>query len=978
MNFDSILGYELVKQEKLEDIHAEGYLLKHKKSGARVVLIPSEDNNKVFNIAFRTTPTDSTGVAHIIEHTVLCGSKEYPVKDPFVELVKGSFNTFLNAMTYPDKTMYPVASTNDTDFRNLMHVYLDAVFYPNIYKTENIFKQEGWHYELESAEDELKYNGVVYNEMKGVYSSPEEMLEYLITKTLFPDTTYGVESGGDPDVIPSLTYEDYLNFHRRYYHPSNSYIYLYGDVNMEETLNFMDENYLSHFDAIDPNSQIAYQKPFEKPVHVEEVYPISNEDEESKKTYLSLNMVGGNPMDMKESLAMDVLDYALFTMPGAPVKQALIDAGIGDDIFGSYNDGILQPYFSVVAKGAEVSDAERFETILKNALKEQAEKGIDRDSLLAGINSMEFQFREADYSQIPKGLMYGIDLMDTWLYNDDEPFVTVKQLAAYDALRREMESGYFEQLIREKFLENPHSAMIVLKPEKGLQEKKDQKTKEELQKYKDSLSDEEIQVLIDQTKELRAYQEKEDTKEDLACLPTLKREDVRKEVTVMSNLEESVTVDGVKIPVISHEVETNGIGYVDLYWNMKHIPEELLPYAALLKEVLFDTNTKKRSYADLNNEMNIMTGGIHASISTMEDIGNQDGYLTYFNIGAKAVYERLPLAFDIIREVLTETDFDDEKRLYEILAEKESSLQMVMMRAGNSIASLRASAYITSAGAFGDLLGGISYYRFIKDLKANFDTKKEKLIIKLKKVLNMIIRPENLVIGYTRGTEGADAIFAQVPKAVISTTDDKDLLENEILVKPLGILNEGFMTSGQVQFVAQVGDYRSSGIRYSGAMVIYRQIMSYDYLWQNIRVTGGAYGCGASLSRTGQGTMTSYRDPNLSKSLSVYAATPEYLQNFDADEEEMTKYIIGTMSGVDTPLTPSMFGSVSMRCYLSGTTDEMRQKTRNEILGASAEDIRNLSPAVEALLDTKAYCVIGSEQEIKKESHLFGKIEMLI
>ncbi len=979
MNIEAIQNkYSILKKEALSDIHAEGYLLRHKKSGAHVVLLPCQDDNKVFNIAFRTTPTDSTGVAHIIEHTVLCGSKAFPVKDPFVELVKGSLNTFLNAMTYPDKTMYPVASTNDTDFRNLIHVYLDAVFYPNIYQTENIFKQEGWHFELENAEDELTYNGVVYNEMKGVYSSPDEMLDSVTTKVLFPDTTYGVESGGDPDAIPSLTYEDYLHFHKRYYHPSNSYIYLYGDVNMEETLDFIDQKYLSHFDEIDPDSDITYQKPFAQIVRYEQDYPISDEEDESKKTYLSYHVVCGNPMDMKESLALDVLDYALFSMPGAPVKQALIDAGIGNDIFGSYTDGILQPYFSVVAKGAELADAERFVDILKKALTQQAENGVDADSLLAGINSMEFQFREADYSQFPKGLMYGIDIMDTWLYDENEPFIPLCQSKAYEELRQAIGSGYFENLIREKFLANCHGALVILKPKKGLQQEKEAQIKAQLASYKNSLSKEEIQALIDQTKALRDYQEAPESAEDLACLPTLKIEDIRKHVMVLSNVEDAVTVNGVSIPLIRHEVETNGIGYVDLYWDLRHIPENMLPYAALLKEVLFNLDTTKHSYAQLNNRMNMETGGIHAGISSMENAVEPEKYYGFFAIGAKALYNRLPIAFDLIKEVLNDTRFEDEKRLYEILAEKESSMQMIMLRAGNAAASLRASAYISSAGAFGEMLGGISYYRFIKNLKANFEEMKGEIISKLRKVLNMIIRPENLIVSYTTGAEGENAITQEISKVVIFNSEDADLCANEILVQPLGILNEGFMTSGQVQFVAQVGNYRASGAAYSGAMQIYRQIMSYEYLWQNVRVKGGAYGCGASLAKNGMGTMTSYRDPNLAKTLEIYAKTPQYLSSFEADEAEMTKYIIGTMSAVDTPLTPSMYGSVSMRSYISGITPLMRQKTRDEILGANAKDIQKLSKAVDAIIKQKAYCVIGAEQAIRKDEVLFGSIEMLM
>ncbi len=978
MNFEALNTYELIKHEKLSDIHAEGYLLRHKKSGARIALIPCEDNNKVFNIAFRTTPTDSTGVAHIIEHTVLCGSREFPLKDPFVELVKGSLNTFLNAMTYPDKTMYPVGSTNDADFRNLMHVYLDAVFYPNIYKTENIFKQEGWHYELENADDELKYNGVVYNEMKGVYSSPDEMLDSVVSKALYPDTTYGVESGGDPDVIPSLTYEAYLNFHRRYYHPSNSYIYLYGDVDMIDTLQFIDEKYLSHFDAIDPDSAISFQKPFQAPIRCEESYPISDEEEETGKTYLSYNMVCGNPMDMKESLALDVLDYALFSMPGAPVKQALIDAGIGNDVFGSYNDGILQPYFEVVAKGTEQTDADRFLSILMDAMKQQVKNGVDRDSLLAGINSMEFRFREADYSQFPKGLMYGIDLMDTWLYHDEEPFLCVKQLDAYAALRNELDTGYFEHLIEEKFIKNPHSALVILSPKKGLMQEKEAAVREQLASYKASLSADEVQKIVDETRCLREYQEAPESEEAIRCLPTLSVSDIKRHVTEVSNIEETVTVNGTAIPVVRHEIETNGIGYVNLYWNLKHIPEAYLPYLALLKDILFNIDTKSHSFAELNNRMNMETGGIQSGISSTEDQNDRSGYRAFFVISAKALYSRLPVAFDLIREVLTESKLEDEKRLYEILAEKESSMQMIMLQAGNAAASLRATAYISSVGALGDMIGGIGYYRFIKSLKADFDAQKEVIIRNLKKVLNMLFRPEHLIVGYTAAAEGREVLLREVEKAVILNTADEDLLKDELLVQPLGRLNEGFMTSGQVQFVAQVGSFAASEIGYSGAMQIYRQLMSYEYLWQNVRVKGGAYGCGASMARSGLGTFTSYRDPNLGKTLDVYQGTPEFLRNFDADDAEMTKYIIGTMSGVDTPLTPYMFGALSMKCYLSHLTEEMRQQTRNEILDASVDDIRALSGAAEAVLASDAICVIGSEGAIRKEEARFGRIEMLL
>lgn len=974
MKFDNLTQYELIKKEDLSDIHAEGYLLKHKKSGARVVLIPCEDNNKVFNIAFRTPPKDSTGVAHIIEHTVLCGSKEFPLKDPFVELVKGSLNTFLNAMTYPDKTMYPVASTNDQDFKNLVHVYLDAVFYPNIYKTEKIFRQEGWNYELNSKDDTLKYNGVVYNEMKGVYSSPDEILDRETLNALYPDTPYGVESGGDPEHIPDLTYEEYLNFHRKYYHPSNSYIYLYGDLDMEEMLQFIDEHYLSHFDKISVDSEIPLQKAFQNPVKVEKPYPVSEEESTEGKTYLSYNVCVGDPMDIKEGIAIDVLDYALFSMPGAPVRKALLDAGIGNDVYGNYSDGIQQPYFSIVAKNAEAADADRFLSVIREALEKEVQNGIDRKSIMAGLNYLEFQFREADYQQWPKGLMYGIDLMDSWLYNDNEPFVSLKQISAYQELRRDVENGYFEKLVQEKFLKNSHAALVVLYPERGLAERREAATAKKLAEYKASLSDEELDQMVRNTKELRAYQEAPEKEENLKKLPTLKVSDIRRNVIEVSNNE--LTVKDIR--TIWHETQTNGIGYLDIYWNMQYVPEEYLPYAALLKSILLSVSTKEHTYAELTNEINAHTGGISTELMTVNNQDGTEGYQPYFGIRLKALYQELGTGLGLIREGITSSDFDDSDRILEIINESKSHMQMALQQAGSSFATLRAAAYTSSIDAYADLMSGIGYYHFIRDLADHFEERKDSLKDKLQTVVEMIFRPENILVSFTSEKEGLTELEQHLDQVLTERKPVSALSQTPVTIKPLGLLNEGFTTSGQVQFAAMAGSDKESGKAYTGAMSIFRQIMGYEYLWQKIRVTGGAYGCGASFRRDGMMNCFSYRDPHLGRTREAFLGIPEYLRNFDADPKTMTKYIIGTMSGVDTPLTPQMFGAHSMRCYLTGLTKEERQKARNEILDATPADIRSLADAAETALSKNAFCVIGSEQTIRKEKDLFNHIEQLL
>ncbi len=974
-------AYTFISHEPLPDIHAEGVILRHKKSGARIALIPSEDDNKVFNIAFRTPPADSTGVAHIIEHTVLCGSENYPLKDPFVELAKGSLNTFLNAITYPDKTMYPVASTNDTDFRNLMHVYLDAVFFPKIYSNKNIFRQEGWHYELRDREEELKINGVVYNEMKGVFSSADSVLEREMMNSLFPDTSYGVESGGDPEMIPSLTYEAYLDFHRRYYHPSNAYIFLYGDVDMEDTLKFLDREYLSRFDAIDPDSALAVQKSFESGRRIEKDYPASEGENPKEDGFLMWSAVAGDPFNMEEMIAFDVLDYALFSAPGAPVKQALIDAGIGQDVYGEYNDGILQPYFSVVAKQADVADADRFVSVIREVLTGQAEHGISKKSLNAGINNLEFQFREADFSTIPKGLMYTIDMLDTWLYDDEKPFPALHRLDAFSSLRAKAEEGYFETLIREKLLRNPHSALLILKPREGMAEEREKQWKEKLAAYKNSLSEEELGQVIKETEDLLLWQDEEDSEEAILTVPLLQRSDIGKQARKLSNIPSEETVraaDGreVTVPFILHEADSNGIFYAELLWNTQYVSEEMVPYLGLLKAVLFSVNTERFSYMDLSNEINEKTGGISAGLNVIDDAADPDRYTGYFGILAKALYKNLPDAADLIGEAIFRSKLTDRKRIREILQQQLAQLKMTLQQAGHLSAALRASAYRSPSGAYQDRTSGIGYYRFLQGLAESYDEMCDTICMNLIRLSEELFTAGNLLISITAEKDALDALKAGFGKCIAAECKNEDAAA--VSVAPYGRLNEAFVTPGQVQFVAATGNFRKKEFAYSGAMAVFRQIMAFEYLWQNIRVRGGAYGCSASLKRNGDGMFTSYRDPHLKRTKDIFLNVPEYLAAFDANEREMTKYIIGTINGMDIPLTPALLGSISLRSYLSGVTQEMMQRTRDEILSVTPKDIRALAEPVRALLADGCFCVVGGETEIKKHSGEFLSVEALL
>lgn len=968
MSIKDLCAYELQKEEDLKGIKAKGYLLRHRKSGARIVYIENDDNNKVFSIGFRTPPSDSTGVPHIMEHSVLCGSKNFPAKDPFVELVKGSLNTFLNAMTYPDKTVYPVASCNDKDFQNLMHVYMDAVFYPNIYEHEEIFRQEGWSYQLDSAEDKLKYNGVVYNEMKGAFSSPEGVLDRVILNTLFPDTSYANESGGDPEVIPELTYEQFLDFHRKYYHPSNSYIYLYGDMDAEEKLNWLDQEYLGKYDREPVDSTIRFQEPFAEIQEKVIPYSIASEESEEDNTYLSYNKVVGTSLDKELYLAFQILDYALLSAPGAPLKKALTDAGIGKDIMGSYDNGIYQPIFSVIAKNANAEQKEEFIKVIEDVLKASVKNGIDTKAIEAGINYHEFRYREADFGNYPKGLMYGLQMMDSWLYDDEKPFIHIEALDTFEFLKKQIGTGYYEALIQNYLLDNPHGAIVIVTPEKGRTARMEAELEEKLQEYKASLTAEEIETFVQKTHALEDYQSEPESEENLEKIPVLKREDISREIEPIIN--EEMTLAGV--PVIFHEIETNGIGYVDVLFDMSSVEEEDLPYVGILQSVLGIIDTKHYDYGTLFNEINVNTGGIGTSLELYNDVTNirEKAFKATFEIKGKALYGKLPVAFDMMREILMESKLDDGKRIREILAMLKSRLLMKFQSSGHVTAVLRAQSYASPAAKVKDMTNGIAFYETVSYLEEHFEEEKEKISEKLIDLSKKLFRGDNMMLSYTAAKEGLEDLEAMVEK-LKNSLHTQVSEEESCCVIHCEKKNEGFKTASKVQYVAKAGNFIDQGVAYTGALQILKVIMSYDYLWQNIRVKGGAYGCMSNFNRIGEGYFVSYRDPNLKRTLDVYDGVVDYLKNFTVSERDMTKYIIGTMSGIDQPMTPASKGDRSMNLYMNKVSAEMIREERNQILDAGQDDIRALYKVAEAVLRADQMCVIGGEDKIEEEKELF-------
>lgn len=971
-------SYEFLFEEKLEDVNGVGKLLLHKKTGARIALLANDDNNKVFSIGFRTPPANSTGVAHIIEHSVLCGSKNFPAKDPFIELAKGSLNTFLNAMTYPDKTVYPVASINEQDFKNLMHVYMDAVLHPNIYQRKEIFMQEGWHYELENEEGELKYNGVVYNEMKGAFSSPESQLYRLIQHSLFPDSAYGVESGGDPDFIPELSYEKFIDFHKTYYHPSNSYIYLYGDMDFEERLNWLDKEYLNQYDRLLVDSEVKKQKGFEALKELDAYYSLSEDEDIKENTYLSLNTVVGNSLDKELGLTFQILDYVLLQAPGAPIKQALLDAEIGKDILGGFEDEILQPTFTIIAKNSEDGKKEQLIGIVRDVLSKLVAEGLDEKSLRAAINFYEFRYREADYGQFPKGLLYGLRAMSGWLYDDKKPFIHLKDTTGYEFLKDKIGTGYYEKCIKEYLLENTHSSLVVLKPKLGLSKEKEEITKNKLASYKATLSQDEIMQIISDTKQLREYQEIPSTKEELESIPLLTRADIEKKIRPIHNEEQ--TVDGVKI--IRHNVYTNKIAYLRLLFNVKEVPKELLPYVSLLSFVLGYVDTKNYTYLDLSNEVNIHTGGISTNVISFSVKGSSEDYYPVFEITTKVLYDKLSEVFRLTEEMLYQTKFEDVKRLKEIVDEIKSKLQMHFNSSGHSVAVDRAMSYYSSHGMFKEATAGIAFYKFIEELAENFAAKAETVIAKMKELMQMLFTKNNLLISITADEEGYSRFKEKLPifSSKLPEKAESELFEvyDTSALKPK-CLNEGFKTAMQVQYVARTGNFMKAGYKYSGALKVLKTILSYDYLWNNVRVKGGAYGCMCGFSGVdGDAYFTSYRDPNLRETNNIYEKTAEYVKNFTADERDITKYIIGTFSTLDAPLTPQAKGKRSLSMHLAGITEEELQKERDEVLNVTIEEIRELHKLIQSIIDAGNICVIGNESKITENKEMFKEIKSLM
>ncbi len=954
--------YKLLETKFIEEINSEVNVYSHIKTKARIVTLKNDDPNKVFLIGFRTPPINSTGLTHILEHSVLCGSRKYPVKDPFVELLKSSLNTFLNAFTFPDKTCYPIASVNDKDFKNLMDVYLDAVFYPRIYDHKEIFMQEGWHYELNDKNDDIIYNGVVFNEMKGAFSDPEQVLYRNIMHSLYKDTPYGLESGGDPKYIPDLSYEQFKDFHSKFYHPSNSYIYLYGDMDFEERLDYLDKEYLSNFNAIDFDTRISYQKPFDKPIY--EAYKYQAESLENK-TFLSYNVAFPTTLDYKLIIATKLLLNNILLTPGSRLKQALIDANIGEDVDAVFDDGLLMPMLTIIASNSNKELEPKFIEIIDNELKKILEEGLDKNALLANINYFEFKSREDLFSpRSPKGLNIILRSLDSYLYDDNMPYLKLIELKYYDELREDLKGNYFENIIKDYILNNNHKTYVTLEPDLDYSAKEDEIVKEKLKKYKESLSDKELDELVKMNQELKIYQSTPSTSEEVKTLHNLKLEDIK------TKLEEyNLEVIDDKYKLLFSDYHTNDINYVKYYFNIDKLNSNGLRYASLYTDLLLNLSTTKHSFLEINQLIQGYTGGLFSLINVVTNMDNTVGIKLIF--GYSALTKNVAFAEDLLEDVIYNTRFDDYKRLKERLLEIKNSLTMSISNSGHRFAARRAMSYINEENYVLEVITGINYLDFITDLCNNFDALKEDIVKNLLDI-NKLLGKDNFTLGFTGNKEMLNASKNEFDK-FFSKLNDKAIYEKEEFKE--NILNEAFRAPFDVSFNAMVGKY---DISYNSGMLVLLNSIYNDYLWTEVRVKGGAYGVMPQIRRDGFIVLVSYRDPNISKTFDAYKGIPEYIDSFNPTEEDLLQYKIGSIGNSTLVLHNKDKADMARTFYFKGVTQEIRDQEVTNIINVTVEDFKKYKEAFIEALSSGVIATIGSKSKIEDNKELYSNIRNLI
>jgi len=959
-------GFIVLRKEYVEEQDAICYELEHLQSGARLLYVAAEDDNKVFSICFRTPAFDDTGVAHIMEHSVLCGSKKYRLKEPFVELVKGSMNTFLNAMTYPDKTIYPVASRNAKDFDNLMDVYLDAVFNPLVYENPYTLKQEGWHYEIDSRDTQLEYNGVVYNEMKGVYSNPDSYLDRVVMQNLFPDNTYHYESGGYPESIPELTQEQFLNFHRKYYSPENSKIFLYGDLDIENALKHISEGYLNNYQRTDAiNTSVVAQTPLTKTKDVVEVYPEVSNAKADNKVYHELSIAVNRNVDRKDLIALKLLSGVLVSSDSGPLKRALIEARVGQNIVGHFETSLLQPVFSIRASGSTLEKRDEFISIVYRELQKVSREGVNKELLEGGLNTAEFKLRENEHDGYPRGLMLCLAAMDEWNY-DLDPIETLRYKQVFKELREGLKTNYYEGLIETYLLDNTHKVFVTLKPEAGKVEQTQAELNLKLEGIKSRMSSEEVDRCILECEELHRRQSATDSPENLATIPVLKLSDIRREPEQIDRIIKSWDSN----TEIYVSQKTNGIAYLSWAFDVTNISKDDLQYLSLLCLLLGKMNSENYSYQDLEKLGLLYTGGmvIHPIPVTKRD--DADEYKIYVKVTGKCLVENLDKFYMLLEEVICRTKFDDKQRFREIVEETKISMDESFFSVGRDVAVSRLRSYLSKSARVSDLF---DRKLFVDDLYNHFDEKVDITLQKMQSLCRKIFTREKVVITCSCDEADRDKITTSM-REFVAEFPLNTLGGNCPDVITMDSDNEAITCAGTVQYVVVGGNYRRKGFDYTGAMMVLKNILSYEYLWINIRVKGGAYGAFANFTSNGYIDFSTYRDPQLVQSMEVLKSIPEWLKGLELSRRELDKYVIGTMSNLDHPMTKEHKMQVAEDRYLNGTTMEMVQKVRNQVLDVTMDDLHSLGDVIEKTFDEAHYCVVGSKEVIEAHSELFGRV----
>ena len=963
----SYSGFRLTKKEEITELKSLGLFFEHDVTGAELLVLENDDDNKVFSATFRTPPENDTGIAHILEHSVLCGSKNFPVKEPFVELMKGSLQTFLNAMTFPDKTMYPVASRNQKDFYNLMNVYLDAVFYPNI--SEETFKQEGWHYELNNPEDEIVYKGVVLNEMKGEFSSPESCIDRQLAHSLFPSTPYGFESGGDPVSIPDLSYEEFKAFHRKHYHPSNSRLFLYGDGDTLSYLKYLQDQYLKDFERMEVDTSVPHQRSFRKAKRKTLTYPISSHESLEKKTFVLVGYKLDKAVNHEHCLGFSILSHLLLGTSASPLRKTLITSELGSEVIGGgFDDNRADTIFAVGLKGTDPEKEDEVLTLIDSTLHGLVSNGIEEDMIRSAVNSIDFRLREGNFGGFPKGIVYNIQALGSWLY-DKNPFSHLRFEKVMRKIKKRMHKGYFEDLIVRFLIENKHRSILVAVPKPGLAKKLEAKERKTLKLVKQKLSSDDIDQLIAETKKLQELQLAPDSPEALSTLPSLEIEDVPKEIEKYP-LEIKHHGD---TKILFHELFTNDIAYIQIGFNSHSVPTEMISYLPLLGTLVMGMGTGKHNYAEISKLMGMHTGGIRTSHFSSATVQDRHQVLSYTIFSGKALMEKVDSLFDIFDELLGNYKFDDHKRLVEIIRSAKSDMEDSIVPQGNHYVLARLQSYQSRLGQFEELTDGINFYKFLERLLERVEKDPEEVAGKFRQVAERVFTRRNVFFNITSDQKGYRKLEKRIVETV-NTLSDKEWKVEEWGLK-IEALNEGFLTASNVQHVGKGANLYDLGFKYSGQFEVLKALLRTGFLWDRVRVHGGAYGSGNSFNiLTGDYSLLSYRDPNLTETLDVYDEIANFLNALDLTSEELTKIIIGCVGKMDPPLTADLKGKSSMIDHLTGRTHERKQKIREELLSTKLEDLKGYASLFEKIRDNGHVCALGNEDKLKKSKSVFGQL----